>query len=310
MRDLLIVEQNNVIRYDDVSHSHLQETLEDSKGLFWLDLEQITDEDAAFLSDFKEIGAHPLSVKACREVSTRPYSAVFPGHLFVVLHVRESLDAPPVKLGFFLAPDYLITIHSTPLSFLQDVKDRVQRDAHLMRSTDLAVALIMQTIADRQDPLVSELTAETIEPDQDVEARWIYQAQRRLVDMIHLVKPQCEIVHSLYGGEKLSLQTDTVVQLQDAYHRFRNMADALTRSWEMLNDAAAAVQTKALGRVDASARQLTFLVALLLPVLVLSVLMGIDHPLVSDAIIPAVVGIGLAVSLLVAVVLVLTARKR
>lgn len=310
MRDLLIVEQNNVIRYDDVSLSHLQETLEDSRGLFWLDLEQITDEDAAFLSDFKEFGAHPLSVKACREVSTRPYSAVFPGHLFMVVHVLESLDAPPVKLGFFLAPGYLITIHSTPLTLLQEVKDRVQQDAQSMRSTDQAVALIMQKIADRQDPLVSELTADTIAPDRDAETRWIYDTQRRLTDMVHLVKPQCEIVHSLYSGEKLSLQTDTVVQLQDAYYRFRNMAEALTRHWEMLNDAATAAQTKALRSIDASARRLTFLVALLLPVLVLSVLLGIDDPLMNNATKPAVVGIGLAVSLLAAIVLVLTARKR
>lgn len=310
MRDLLIVEQNSVIRYDDVSLSHLQETLEASRGLFWLDLEQITDEDAAFLSDFKELGAHPLSVKACREVSTRPYSAMFPGHLFVVVHAQERPDAPPVKLGFFLAPDYLVTLHSTPLAFLQDVKDRIQQDAQLMRTTDQAVALIMQAIADLQDPLVSELAAETIAPDRDLEARWIYDTQRRLIDMIHLVKPQCEIAHSLYSGEKLSLQTDTVAQLQDAYHRFRNMVEVLTRHWEMLNDAATAAQTKALRRIDASSRRLTFLVALLLPVLVLSVLLGIDDPLMNTLPKPVSMGIGLAVSLLVAIVLVITTRKR
>jgi len=310
MRDLLIVEQNSVIRYDDVSLSHLQETLEASRGLFWLDLEQITDEDAAFLSDYKEIGAHPLSVKACREVTTRPYSAVFPGHLFMVVHARESLDAPPVKLGLFLAPDYLVTIHATPLPFLQEVKDRIQQDAQSMRSTDQAVGLIMQKIADLQDPLVSELAAETIAPDRDLEARWIYGTQRRLTDMIHLVKPQCEIVQSLYNGEKLALQADTVVQLQDAYYRFRNMVEVLTRHWEMLNDAAMAVQTKALRRIDASSRRLTFLAALLLPVLVLSVLLGIDDPYMNNTVKPVAVGIGLTVSLLVAIVLVLTARKR
>ncbi len=310
MRDLLIVEQNNVVRYDDVSLSHLQETLADSRGLFWMDLEQITDEDAAFLSDFKEFGVHPLSVKACREVSTRPYSAVFPGHLFILLHVQEGPDAPPARLGCFLAPDYLVTVHATPLGFLQEVKDRIQRDAQLMRSTDQAVALIMQAIADRQDPLVAELAMEAIPPDHEVEARWIYERQRRLTDMIHLVKPQCDIVHSLYAGEKLSLQTEAAVQLQDAYYRFRNMADALTRTWEMLNDAAMAAQTKALRRIDASSRRLTFLVALLLPVLVIAVLLGIDDPMLSNLASPAVVGIGLAVSLLVAIALVLTARKQ
>lgn len=310
MRDMLIVEQNDVIRYDDVSLSNLQETLDGSRGLFWLDLEQITDEDAAFLSDFKEFSAHPLSVKACREVSTRPYSAVFPGHLFIVLHVQESPDAPPAKLGLFLAPDYLVTVHATPLAFLQGVKNRVQLDAQLMRSTDQAVGLIMQTIADCQDPLVAELTVEAMPPNQDLEARWIYEKQRRLIDMIHLVRPQCEIVHSLYTGEKLSLQADSVVQLQDAYYRFRNMADALTRTWEMLNDAAMAAQTKALRSINASARRLTFLVALLLPVLVIAVLLGLDDPLMDFAARPAVVGMGLAVSVLVAIVLVLTARKR
>lgn len=310
MRDLLVVEQNNVVRYDDVSLSQLQETLETTRGLIWLDLEQITDEDAAFLSDYGDFGAHHLTVKACREVSTRPYSAVFPKHMFMILHVQETPEAPPVKLAFFLAPGYLITVHSTPLSLLQDVKDRIQQNAQLMPSTDVAAALILQTIADRLDPLVSELTAETVAPDQDVESRWIYETQRRLIEMIHLVKPQCEIVHALYTGDKLSLQTDAVVQLQDVYYRLRNMVEMLTRQWEMLNDAGTAVQTKALKGIDASTRRLTFLVALLLPVLLLAVAIGLDDPLLVNLIKPAAVGIGLAVSLLIAIILVLTARKR
>ena len=40
------------------------------------------------------------------------------------------------------------------------------------------------------------------------------------------------------------------------------------------------------------------------------VLLGIDDPVMSNLATPAVLGIGLAVSLLVAIVLVLTARKR
>ncbi len=310
MRDLLVVEQNNVIRYDDVPLSHMQDTLESSSGLFWLDFEQITDEDAAFLSDFEAIGAHPLSVKACREVSTRSYSAVFSNHLFMIIHMQERQDAPPVKLGFFLAPGYLVTIHSTPLDPLQKIKDRMQQDTQLVRSTDQAVALILYEIADCQDPLVSALTAEPVTLDRDLEARWIYDTQRRLIDMIHLVKQQCEIVHALYSGEQLSLQTDTVVQFQGVYNRFRHMVEALTRQWEMLNDAAMALQTKALRTIDASSRRLTFLVALLAPMFILSILLGIDHPLTENVDEPMAAGIGLAVSLLIAIALILSAKKQ
>ena len=53
MRELFLIEQNHVIQYADIAVSQLQETLESSEGLFWLDVEQMTDEDAAFLLEFK-----------------------------------------------------------------------------------------------------------------------------------------------------------------------------------------------------------------------------------------------------------------
>lgn len=310
MRDLFIVEQNNVIRYEDVSLSHLQEALETSKGLFWLDLEQITDEDATFLCDFKEFSAHPLSVKACLENSTRPYSAVFPRHMFFIIHVQENLEAPEVKLGCFLAPNYLVTIHPTPLSLLQEVKDQIHQDAKLMRSTDEVVALIMQTLSDRQGLMVTQLIEEPVDIDLEVEPSWIFKKQRQLINMLHLQKQQSEIVHSLYNGEKLSLQADTVAQLQDVYYKLRNMVEVLTRHWEMLNDASTAMHTKILKKLDVSTRRLSFLVGFLLPVLVLSTLIGFEGSLLVKLINPAVWGIGLAVVILVAIILILTTKKR
>jgi len=310
MRDLFIVEQNNVIRYDDVSLSHLQEALEASKGLFWLDLEQITDEDASFLCDFQEISAHPLSVKACREDSTRQASAVFPRHMFFIIHIQESLDAPEVKLGCFLAPNYLVTIHPTPLSLLQDVKDQIHQDAQLMRSTDEIVALIMQILSDRQGPVVTDLIAEKLDFDQGVEPLWLYNEQRQLIKMLHLLKQQSEIVHSLYNGEKLSLQADTVVQLQDVYYKLRGMIEVLTRHWEMLNDASTVVHTKILKKLDLSTRRLSILVAVLLPVLVFSTLIGINGSLLTKLINPIIWGIGLVVTASVAVILIMTGKTR
>ena len=85
MRELFLIEQNHVIQYADIAVSQLQETLESSEGLFWLDVEQMTDEDAAFLLEFKEFRAHPLSVKACREAAGRPYLAEFPEPLEVAI---------------------------------------------------------------------------------------------------------------------------------------------------------------------------------------------------------------------------------
>ncbi len=133
MRELFLIEQNNVIQYADIAVSQLQETLESSEGLF-------------FLLEFKEFRAHPLSVKACREAAGRPYLAEFPEQVFMIFNIQEEIGATPTRLGLFLTPDYLITVHSTPLGFLQEVKDRIQQDYLLMRSPGFAMALILQAM--------------------------------------------------------------------------------------------------------------------------------------------------------------------
>ena len=56
--------------------------------------------------------------------------------------------------------DYLITVHSTPLGFLQEVKDRIQQDYLLMRSTGFAMALILQAMTDQLEPLIDQLDAD------------------------------------------------------------------------------------------------------------------------------------------------------
>ena len=168
MRELFLIEQNHVIQYADIAVSQLQETLESSEGLFWLDVEQMTDEDAAFLLEFKEFRAHPLSVKACREASGRPYLAELPEQVFMIFNIQEEIGATPTRLGLFLTPDYLITVHSTPLGFLQEVKDRIQQDYLLMRSPGFAMALILQAMTDHLEPLIDQLDADIAAIESDL----------------------------------------------------------------------------------------------------------------------------------------------
>ena len=309
MRDLFILEENNVILYDDVSLSQLQENLSNSKGLFWLDLDQITDEDTTFLEEFKEIGAHPSSIKACREISTRSCSTVFQHHIFMVFNIQENLNSPPIKLGIFLAPNYLITIHPTPLDILQEVKSQIQQDPHLMRSTDLTIALIMEAICDHQDSLVSDLTAETTKTEQVTNAQWIYDMQCQLISMVHQVKPQSEIVNSLYTGKNLSLQSEAVIQLQEVFYQFRNMVEILTRQWEMLNNASATVRSNRLEGIEGATKRLTVLIGALLPLILISTIINLDQLLWAKLLNLDLLAIGFLVVLLVGIIFILTSRK-
>lgn len=301
MRELFLIEQNNVIRYADIAVSQLQETLESSEGLFWLDIEQMTDEDAAFLLEFKEFRAHPLSVKACREAAGRPYLAEFPEHMFMVFHIQEEIGATPTRLGLFLTPDYLVTVHSTPLGFLQEVKDRIQQDYLLMRSPGFAMTLILQAIADHFEPLIDQLDADIAGIESDLsqsahqpDVQTIAGKKHQVAYLLHLLSLQCEMVHDIYTQGNLPLQPETIIQIRDVYHRLKFLVETLSLGQERLSDLSLSAAVGATRQLKTSIGRLSTLSAIFLPVIGLASLLGINERLIG---LDPPIALGLAVVL-------------
>lgn len=304
MRELFLIEQNNVIRYADIAVSQLQETLESSEGLFWLDIEQMTDEDAAFLLEFKEFRAHPLSVKACRDGGGKPYMAEFPEHMFIIFHIQEEIGATPTRLGLFLTADYLVTVHSTPFGFLQEVKDRIQQDYLLMRSPGFAMTLILQAMTEHLEPLIEQTDADITAMESDLkggtdqpDVQTINDKKYHLAQMLQSLRPQCEMVHDIFAQGNMPLQPETVIQVRDVYYRLAGLVETLALHHDRLSDLSLAAADASSRRLQARIGRLSTLSAFFLPVISLAALLGINERLLGLAP-PAALGLAVAISLL------------
>jgi len=316
MRELFLIEQNNVIRYADIAVSQLQETLESSEGLFWLDIEQMTDEDATFLLEFKEFRVHPLSVKACREAAGRPYLAEFPEHMFMVFHIKEEIGLPPTRLGLFLTADYLVTVHSTPLGFLQEVKERIQQDYLLMRSPGYAMTLILQAIADHFEPVIDHLDAEITsigsdlsQPANQPDMQTIIGKKHQVASVLHLLNLQCEMVQEIYTQGNLPLQPETIIQIRDVYHRLKFLVETLTLGQKRLSDFSLSAAVGTTRQLKSSIGRLSTLSAVFLPVFSIAALLGINERLLGlDA--PVALGLAVALSMLTGGIIAMITREK
>ncbi|HIG46106.1 MAG TPA: hypothetical protein EYQ20_06680 [candidate division Zixibacteria bacterium] len=316
MRELFLIEQNNVIQYADIAVSQLQETLESSEGLFWLDVEQMTDEDAAFLLEFKEFRAHPLSVKACREAAGRPYLAEFPEQVFMIFNIQEEIGATPTRLGLFLTPDYLITVHSTPLGFLQEVKDRIQQDYLLMRSPGFAMALILQAMTDHLEPLIDQLDADITAIESNLsqlanqhDIQTIAEKKHQLANLLQILSPQCEMLHDMWTQGNLPLQPETIIQIRDVYHRLKYQVETLPLYQERLSDLSLSAATRTALQLNTSIGRLSTISAVFLPVISLAALLGINERLIGlDP--PVALGLAAVLSILSGGIVAMLARRK
>lgn len=317
MRDLYLIEQKNVVRYTDVTTTLLQETLEISTGLFWLDIEQMTEEDAAFLSEFKEFEFHPLSLKACQGGPGRSYLEAFPNHLFMMFNVQEDMEAEPARLCIFLTGDYLVTVRSRPMLFAQRLKDRIEQDYLLMRSPGYSMALLLHGLVDHLEGAIPQieaeldtLTGEINEGVQPEHLQQIGQYKKRLSGMRRLFKTHGEVVDDLLTRTSEQLQPETILQIHSVHHRLSHIVEMLDIACEGLDTVNAMAATRTSQQLSASIARLTTVSAIFLPVIAVAALLGVNDGLVEGLEPLALVGAAVIVSIIVSAIVAMASRQR
>lgn len=317
MRDLFLVEQKNAVRYTDITIPQTQDTLETSTGLFWLDIEQASEEDISFLLEFKEFKFHSLAVKACEAGPGRSYLEVFPEYLFMRFNVEEEPGAEPARLCIFLTPDYLVTVRSRPMTFVQRLKDRIEQDYQLMRSPGYPMALLLHGLVDHLETAVPQLQSdlatlvgeinEGIRPEH-LEQMGQYGGQ--VSGLRRSFKGVGETVSELLARTNDQLQPETMFQLRSVGHRVGHIVETLDTFREGLDTLYPMIATRTTGQLNASIARLTSVAAIFLPVIAVAALLGVNDRLVEGLEPLVLVGAAVVVSIVVAAIVAMSARQR
>jgi magnesium transporter len=109
---------------DQVGTEQIRDFLATGEGLLWVDMEDMTDEDAELLSNV--FCFHPLAVADCISKNIHPPKIDdFDDYLFIIIHGInyhiESQIVETTELAFFLGKNYVVTTHDVPMGSISSV---------------------------------------------------------------------------------------------------------------------------------------------------------------------------------------------
>jgi len=218
---------------DQLGIEQIKSLLAGGEGLLWVDMEDMTNEDAELLS--KAFCFHPLAVEDCISKNIHPPKIDdFDDYLFIIIHgINYHIESDVVEtteLALFLGKNYVVTTHDVPMRAVSSMLDRVRKGGRPMRrGVDFLAHDLIDALVDNIMPAIEEidekndqLEAEALHEPKRQTLISIMQVKRSILALTRVILPQREIVNGLSHGEYALIS-------ERAQIYYRNIYDHLVR---------------------------------------------------------------------------------
>jgi magnesium transporter len=261
----------------------------DSGVLIWMVMDDPTAEESRILSEVFHV--HELAIEDALNAIHHPKIESYGDYLYLILHgidfqARHHLFKTK-DVDFFLAPQYLITIHHGVSRSIAQVADVCARNGQLLgEGTASLLHRLVDALVDNYRPEIEKLQhrldtleTEVFEKPNPKLAKQILDFKRDVASLRQVVLPQRDAVG------RLARREFAVISEQLAY-RFRDVHDHLVR----ISDEAMFFQDRISGILDAHLsavsnqlnavmKVLTLISTIFLPLTVLTGMYGMNVPL-------------------------------
>jgi magnesium transporter len=218
---------------EQLSTEQIKNFLATREGLLWVDMEDVTNEDAELLSNVFHF--HPLAVADCVSKNIHPPKIDdFEDYLFIIVHgINYHIESEVVEtteLALFLGKNYVVTSHDVPMRSVSSMLDRIRKDGRPMRrGVDFLAHDIIDALVDNIMPTINgmdekndQLEDEALHEPKRETLMSIMQLKRSILALTRVILPQREIVNRLSRGEYALIS-------ERAQIYYRNIYDHLVR---------------------------------------------------------------------------------
>jgi magnesium transporter len=225
-----------VTSYDDI------ETALSAEGETWIHADGADPEDLDRLT--AAAGLHPLAIEDITDEKTRPKTESYDTHTFVLMKTvragnadvafRKEIRLHPI--GFFLGPDWLVTVSPTDADVVEASSSRWAKNADRVstRGTDFIAYRLMDEIVDEYFALLDEIEddIEAVEqrvldePDPDL-LEELNAVRRDLLAFRKVAWPAREAIAYLSRGELPEIDDDNEKYFRDVYDHLVQVVDLI-----------------------------------------------------------------------------------
>ena len=255
----------------------------------WADVAEPTDADAALLRE--AFGLHELAVEAAVQRETNPKVETYGRYLYIVLHGINFQAAEHTfethETDFFLAPNFLVTIHDGQRRSIAHIAELCERADHILAGGPVGLLhRIVDTMVDHYRPELEELEdrldeieKQVIETPAEQLTADILAIKRDITTLRRIVIPQRDAVGRLARREFEVIGQEMAYRFRDVYDQFARMADDSIVFQDRVTGILDAHLASVSNRLANVSRLLAVIAALFGPMTVITGLFGMNVPL-------------------------------
>jgi magnesium transporter len=263
--------------------------LPDSGVSVWADVVEPTEGDAATLRNAFQL--HELAVEAAVQRETNPKVESYGRYLYLVLHGINFQAAEHTfetnETDFFVAPNFLVTIHDGQRRSIAHVVELCSRADHILAEGPVGLLhRILDTMVDHYRPEVDELEErldeiekQVIETPQEALTGDILAIKKDITGLRRIVIPQRDVVGRLARREFDLIGQEMAYRFRDVYDQFARMADDSIVFQDRVTGILDAHLASVSNRLANVSRLLAVIAALFGPLTVITGVFGMNVPL-------------------------------
>lgn len=247
------------------------------EGRKWVDVQQPTEAEMARLGE--QFDLHKLAVEDCLHVDQRPKLEEYPNHQFIVLQgfTATSKDVCELTLHehhFFLATEWVISVHDLPFVGLDVVLKRVRDDpkATLGRGTDFVLYMLADGLVDAQFPILDafndeleDLEVAIFEKVDPAQLQRIFEMKRTLVSLRRVLSPQRDVVGMLSRRGITHVNERSTLYFRDVYDHLVRLYEQIDAGRDIVGNVMDGYLSMVANKTNDISKQLTIFATLFLP---------------------------------------------
>jgi magnesium transporter len=217
----------------------VQQFKDDPGSIFWLDMENPTEQELAAISDMFHL--HPLAIEDATTEHQRPKVEDYEQFYFVVFYSVKldsaSQDLFVGEVDMFLGKNYLITVHYKPLSDLEEAERRWMRNVKRLEwGIGVLLYSLLDTIVDQYFPAVDALVEQAEELEDRMFAGTIrrgaitsdlLELKKRFLALRRVATPERDVLNVLTNRDSPMFDEHILVYFRDVYDHITRLSDTI-----------------------------------------------------------------------------------
>jgi magnesium transporter len=272
---------------DKLTTEQIKDFLASGEGLLWVDMEDMTNEDAELLSNV--FSFHPLAVADCMSKNIHPPKIdEFEDYLFIIVHgINYHIESEVVEtteLAFFLGKNYVVTTHDVPMRSISSTLDQVRKSGRPMRrGADFLAHDIIDAMVDNFMPTIDEIDeqsaaveAEALHEPKRETLSSIMQLQRSILALMRVILPQREIVNGLSRGEYAFITERAQIYYRNIYDHLVRIEMLVRGLRDMTESALSTYLSSVSNRMNEVMKVLTLIATIFIPLTFIAGIYGMN----------------------------------